>query len=250
MAGVLAGVFAAGFAGVLTGACFGASDFAAGPTVVTGFAAAGLAAAMGLAAATGFATTAGFVATTVFAATVLATTGFVTTALVTDFFAAGFAAGFAASFEVITLACLVDALALSSFALSGFALSTFLLVVFFDTDFFAAIVETNCQLISRPRIGERVSARGVRHGKQSRICGASARMTRTGKTCGRGGLFRRPRASLDSLCVGIGVGADAHDLRSQSERRQSVKSVGAGEHGRDSRTNAGVVQKYRQIGRK
>lgn len=241
MAGVFAGVFAAGFAGVLTGACFGASDFAAGPTVVTGFAAAGLAAAMGLAAATGFATTAGFVATTVFAATVLATTGFVTTALVTDFFAAGFA--------VITLACLVDALALSSFALSGFALSTFLLVVFFDTDFFAAIVETNCQLISRPCIGERVSARGVRHGKQSRICGASARMTRTGKTCGRGGLFRRPRASLDSLCVGIGVGADAHDLRSQSERRQSVKSVGAGEHGRDSRTNAGVVQKYRQIGR-
>ena len=213
MAGVFAGVFAAGFAGVLTGACFGASDFAAGPTVVT-----------------------------VFAATVLATTGFVTTALVTDFFAAGFA--------VITLACLVDALALSSFALSGFALSTFLLVVFFDTDFFAAIVETNCQLISRPRIGERVSARGVRHGKQSRICGASARMTRTGKTCGRGGLFRRPRASLDSLCVGIGVGADAHDPRSQSERRQSVKSVGAGEHGRDSRTNAGVVQKYRQIGRK
>ncbi len=242
MAGVFAEVFAAGFAGVLTGACFGASDFAAGPTVVTGFAAAGLAAAMGLAAVTGFATTAGFVATTVFAATVLATTGFVTTALVTDFFAAGFA--------VITLACLVDALALSSFALSGFALSTFLLVVFFDTDFFAAIVETNCQLISRPRIGERVSARGVRHGKQSRICGASARMTRTGKTCGRGGLFRRPRASLDSLCVGIGVGADAHDPRSQSERRQSVKSVGAGEHGRDSRTNAGVVQKYRQIGRK
>ena len=229
MAGVFAGVFAAGFAGVLTGACFGASDFAAGPTVVTGFA-----------------TTAGFVATTGFAAT----TGFVTTALVTDFFAAGFAAGFAASFEVITLACLVDALALSSFALSGFALSTFLLVVFFDTDFFAAIVETNCQLISRPCIGERVSARGVRHGKQSRICGASARMTRTGKTCGRGGLFRRPRASLDSLCVGIGVGADAHDLRSQSERRQSVKSVGAGEHGRDSRTNAGVVQKHRQIGRK
>ena len=226
MAGVFAGVFAAGFAGVLTGACFGTSDFAAGPTVVTGFA-----------------TTAGFVAT------VLATTGFATTALVTDFFAAGFAAGFAASFEVITLACLVDALALSSFALSGFALSTFLLVVFFDTDFFAAIVETNCQLISRPCIGERVSARGVRHGKQSRICGASARMTRTGKTCGRGGLFRRPRASLDSLCVGIGVGADAHDLRSQSERRQSVKSVGAGEHGRDSRTNAGVVQKHRQIGR-
>ena len=198
---------------------------------------------------TGFATTAGFVAT------VLATTGFATTALVTDFFAAGFAAGFAASFAVITLACLVDDLALSSFALSGFALSgfalsTFLLVVFFDTDFFAAIVETNCQLISRPCIGERVSARGVRHGKQSRICGASARMTRTGKTCGRGGLFRRPRASLDSLCVGIGVGADAHDLRSQSERRQSVKSVGAGEHGRDSRTNAGVVQKHRQIGRK
>ena len=194
---------------------------------------------------TGFATTTGFVAT------VLATTGFATTALVTDFFAAGFAAGFA----VITLACLVDDLALSSFALSGFALSgfalsTFLLVVFFDTDFFAAIVETNCQLISRPCIGERVSARGVRHGKQSRICGASARMTRTGKTCGRGGLFRRPRASLDSLCVGIGVGADAHDPRSQSERRQSVKSVGAGEHGRDSRTNAGVVQKYRQIGRK
>ena len=188
---------------------------------------------------TGFATTAGFVAT------VLATTGFATTALVTDFFAAGFAA----SFAVITLACLVDDLALSSFALSGFALSTFLLVVFFDTDFFAAIVETNCQLISRPCIGERVSARGVRHGKQSRICGASARMTRTGKTCGRGGLFRRPRASLDSLCVGIGVGADAHDLRSQSERRQSVKSVGAGEHGRDSRTNAGVVQKHRQIGR-
>ena len=223
MAGVFAGVFAAGFAGVLTGACFGTSDFAAGPTVVTGFA-----------------TTAGFVAT------VLATTGFATTALVTDFFAAGFAA----SFAVITLACLVDALALSSFALSGFALSTFLLVVFFDTDFFAAIVETNCQLISRPCIGERVSARGVRHGKQSRICGASARMTRTGKTCGRGGLFRRPRASLDSLCVGIGVGADAHDLRSQSERRQSVKSVGAGEHGRDSRTNAGVVQKHRQIGRK
>ncbi len=223
MAGVFAGVFAAGFAGVLTGACFGASDFAAGPTVVTGFA-----------------TTAGFVAT------VLATTGFATTALVTDFFAAGFAA----SFAVITLACLVDDLALSSFALSGFALSTFLLVVFFDTDFFAAIVETNCQLISRPCIGERVSARGVRHGKQSRICGASARMTRTGKTCGRGGLFRRPRASLDSLCVGIGVGADAHDLRSQSERRQSVKSVGAGEHGRDSRTNAGVVQKHRQIGRK
>ncbi len=223
MAGVFAEVFAAGFAGVLTGACFGASDFAAGPTVVTGFAATGFAAA-------GFA----------------ATTGFVTTALVTDFFAAGFAAGFA----VITLACLVDDLALSSFALSGFALSTFLLVVFFDTDFFAAIVETNCQLISRPRIGERVSARGVRHGKQSRICGASARMTRTGKTCGRGGLFRRPRASLDSLCVGIGVGADAHDPRSQSERRQSVKSVGAGEHGRDSRTNAGVVQKYRQIGRK
>ena len=222
MAGVFAGVFAAGFAGVLTGACFGASDFAAGPTVVTGFA-----------------TTAGFVAT------VLATTGFATTALVTDFFAAGFAA----SFAVITLACLVDDLALSSFALSGFALSTFLLVVFFDTDFFAAIVETNCQLISRPCIGERVSARGVRHGKQSRICGASARMTRTGKTCGRGGLFRRPRASLDSLCVGIGVGADAHDLRSQSERRQSVKSVGAGEHGRDSRTNAGVVQKHRQIGR-
>lgn len=211
----------------MTGACFGASDFAAGPTVVTGFVVTGFA-------ATGFA----------------ATTGFVTTALVTDFFAAGFAAGFAASFEVITLACLVDALALSSFALSGFALSTFLLVVFFDTDFFAAIVETNCQLISRPRIGERVSARGVRHGKQSRICGASARMTRTGKTCGRGGLFRRPRASLDSLCVGIGVGADAHDPRSQSERRQSVKSVGAGEHGRDSRTNAGVVQKYRQIGRK
>ena len=222
MAGVFAGVFAAGFAGVLTGACFGTSDFAAGPTVVTGFA-----------------TTAGFVAT------VLATTGFATTALVTDFFAAGFAA----SFAVITLACLVDDLALSSFALSGFALSTFLLVVFFDTDFFAAIVETNCQLISRPCIGERVSARGVRHGKQSRICGASARMTRTGKTCGRGGLFRRPRASLDSLCVGIGVGADAHDLRSQSERRQSVKSVGAGEHGRDSRTNAGVVQKHRQIGR-
>ena len=222
MAGVFAGVFAAGFAGVLTGACFGTFDFAAGPTVVTGFA-----------------TTAGFVAT------VLATTGFATTALVTDFFAAGFAAGFA----VITLACLVDDLALSSFALSGFALSTFLLVVFFDTDFFAAIVETNCQLISRPCIGERVSARGVRHGKQSRICGASARMTRTGKTCGRGGLFRRPRASLDSLCVGIGVGADAHDLRSQSERRQSVKSVGAGEHGRDSRTNAGVVQKHRQIGR-
>jgi hypothetical protein len=224
LAGVFVGVFAAGF-------------------VVTGFAAAGLAATTVLA-TTGFATTAGFVAT------VLATTGFVTTALVTGFFAASFAAGFAASFEVITLACLVDALALSSFALSGFALSTFLLVVFFDTDFFAAIVETNCQLISRPRIGERVSARGVRHGKQSRICGASARMTRTGKTCGRGGLFRRPRASLDSLCVGIGVGADAHDLRSQSERRQSVKSVGAGEHGRDSRTNAGVVQKYRQIGRK